>query len=435
MSLKTTSDTIPQDPESQLEVLKRGTIDIVGEEELLEKLRRSCRENMPLRVKLGLDPTAPDIHIGNAIPIHKLRKFQELGHQAVLIIGDYTAMVGDPAGVNKTRPMLSREEVMANAGTYLQQARKILDLSRTEIVYNSQWFEKMGFSEILRLASKMTVARMLERDDFSKRYAARIPISLHEFLYPLMQGYDSVMVRSGVELGGTDQLFNLLVGRDLQRDFGQEPQVALTTPLLEGIDGNKKMSKSLGNYIGIIEEPAQIFGKAMSIRDELMKKYFVLATDLDDERIAELLSPDIHPRQAKAELAKAIVRRYWGEEAAEQAAQEFDKVFKAHELPEEIPEVVVPRGELKDGKLWIVRLLVLAGFASSNSEARRLIAQGGVYIFPYSGVKLLRPRFPEAEAHQYRVTDPNDEIPIAPVVAPQILKVGPRRFARVVVKD
>lgn len=409
-----------QSPESQLEALKRGTIDIVREEELLEKLRRSFREGRPLRVKLGLDPTAPDIHIGNAIPIHKLRKFQELGHQAVLIIGDYTAMVGDPAGVNKTRPMLSREEVMANARTYLEQVGKILDLSRTEIVYNSQWFEKMGFSEILHLTSKMTVARMLERDDFSQRYDARIPISLHEFLYPLMQGYDSVMIRSDVELGGTDQLFSLLVGRDLQRDFGQEPQVALTTPLLEGIDGNKKMSKSLGNYIGITEDPAQIFGKAMSIRDDLMKKYFILATDMDDKRIDELLAHDVHPRQAKAELAKAIVRRYWGEEAAERAAQEFDRVFKAHELPEEIPEVLIPKSELKDGKLWVVRLLVLAGFANTNSDARRLITQGGVHL---GG----------GTANLYReITNPNVDIAIIPGM---ILKVGRRRFAKIVVEN
>lgn len=406
--------TMPQDSKSQLETLKRGTIDIVREEELLEKLQRSYRENRPLRVKLGLDPTAPDIHIGNAIPLQKLKKFQELGHQAVLIIGDYTALVGDPAGVNKTRPMLSREEVMANAKTYLQQVGKILDLPRTEIVYNSQWFEEMGFSEILRLTSKMTVARMLERDDFSQRYAARTPISLHEFLYPLMQGYDSVMVRSDVELGGTDQLFSLLVGRDLQRDFGQEPQVALTTPLLEGIDGNKKMSKSLGNYIGITEEPAQIFGKAMSIKDDLMKKYFVLATDMDDGRIDELLAHGVHPRQAKAELARAIVRRYWDEEAASLAAQEFDRVFKAHELPEQISEVVIPRSELKDGKLWMVRLLILAGFATTNSDARRLITQGGVHL------------------DGKEVTDPKADIEIA---TGMILKVGRRRFARVVVKD
>ncbi len=407
-------------PESQLEVLKRGAIDIVREEELLEKLKRSCQENRPLRVKLGLDPTAPDIHIGNAIPIFKLKKFQELGHQAVLIIGDYTAMVGDPAGVNKTRPMLLKEEVMANARTYLEQVGKILDLSRTEIIYNSQWFEKVGFSEVLRLASKMTVARMLERDDFSQRYTARIPISLHEFLYPLMQGYDSVMVGSDVELGGTDQLFSLLVGRDLQRDFGQEPQVALTTPLLEGIDGNKKMSKSLGNYIGITEEPSQIFGKAMSIKDDLMKKYFILTTDVDDRRIDELLAQGVHPREAKTELAKAIVARYWGEEAAERAAKEFDRVFKAHELPAEIPEVIVPRNELKDGKLWLVRLLVLAGFASTNSDARRLITQGGVHC---SG---------GACSAFEEITDPKADIEITQGM---VLKVGRRRFARVVIKD
>ncbi|HHT9155094.1 MAG TPA: tyrosine--tRNA ligase [Candidatus Tripitaka sp. YC43] len=412
----------PQDPKSQLETLKRGTIDIVREEELLEKLQRSYRENRPIRVKLGLDPTAPDIHIGNAIPLQKLKKFQELGHQAVLIIGDYTALVGDPAGVNKTRPMLSREEVMANARTYLQQVGKILDLPRTEIVYNSQWFEEMGFSEILRLTSKMTVARMLERDDFSQRYATGTPISLHEFLYPLMQGYDSVMVRSDVELGGTDQLFSLLVGRDLQRDFGQEPQVALTTPLLEGIDGNKKMSKSLGNYIGITEEPAQIFGKAMSIKDDLMKKYFVLATDMDDRRIDELLAHSVHPRQAKAELARAIVRRYWGEEAASLAAQEFDRVFKAHELPEQIQEVIIPRGELKDGKLWMVRLLILAGFATTNSDARRLITQGGVHV----GAELAR------QSTFREITDPKADIEVA---TGMILKVGRRRFAKVVVKD
>jgi tyrosyl-tRNA synthetase len=412
-----------QAPEAQLESLKRGAIDIVREEELLEKLRRSYQEGRPLRAKLGLDPTAPDIHIGNAIPIHKLRRFQELGHQAVLIIGDYTAMVGDPAGVNKTRPMLSREAVMANAQTYLEQVGKLLDLSRTEIVYNSQWFEKMGFSEILRLTSKMTVARMLERDDFSQRYAQRVPISLHEFLYPLMQGYDSVMVRSDVELGGTDQLFSLLVGRDLQRDFGQEPQVALTTPLLEGIDGNKKMSKSLGNYIGITEEPAQIFGKAMSIRDDLMKKYFILTTDVEDGRIDELLGGDVHPRQVKAELARAIVRRYHGEGAAERAAQEFDRVFKAHELPEQISEVFIPRSELKDGRLWIVRLLVLAGFANTNGDARRLVAQGGVHFG--KGLINQAPTFVE-------ITDPKTDVEITPGI---IIKVGRRRFAKVVIRD
>lgn len=400
-------------PEEQLEMLKRGAIDIVREEELLDKLRRSCQEKRPLRVKLGLDPTAPDIHIGNAIPIHKLRRFQELGHKAVLIIGDYTAMVGDPAGVNKTRPMLSREEVMANATTYLHQVGKILDLSQAEVIYNSHWFEKMSFSEIIHLASRITVARMLERDDFAQRYSARVPISLHEFLYPLMQGYDSIMVKSDVELGGTDQLFSLLVGRDLQRDWGLPPQVALTTPLLEGIDGQRKMSKSLGNYVGITEEPEQMFGKVMSIPDSLMKKYFVLATDVDDKRIDELLSDDVHPRMAKAELARAVVSRYWGHEAAERAAREFDKVFKGRELPGHIPEVTIPREELKDGKIWIVKLLVLAGFAQTNGEARRLVAQGGVHV---SGKE---------------VTDPQTDMPITPGA---VLKVGRRRFARIAIE-
>lgn len=396
--------------EEQLEILRRGVIDIVREDELLEKLRRSRTENRPLRIKLGLDPTAPDIHIGNAIPIHKLSTFQELGHTAVLIIGDYTAMVGDPAGVNKTRPMLSREGIMANAKTYLDQVGKILDTDRAEIVYNSKWFEKMSFSKIIQLASKITVARMMERDDFTQRYSSGTPISLHELLYPLMQGYDSLMVKSDVELGGTDQLFNLLVGRDLQRDWGLEPQVALTTPLLEGTDGQKKMSKSLGNYIGITEDPAQMFGKAMSIKDDLMKKYFVLATDLDEKRIDELLHHGIHPREAKAELAKAIVARYWDTKAAERASEEFDRVFKEHKLPEDLPEILLSRNELKDGKIWIVKLLVAGGFTKTNGEARRLVAQGGVSINDET--------FKDADAE-------------VNITSGMVIKVGKRRFARI----
>lgn len=403
-----------REAEEQLEILRRGVIDIVREEELLEKLRRSRTGNKPLRVKLGLDPTAPDIHIGNAIPIQKLAKFQELGHQAVLIIGDYTAMVGDPAGVNKTRPMLTRDEVMANAKTYLNQVGKILDTKKAEIVYNSKWFEKMPFSEIINLASKITVARMMERDDFSQRYSSGVPISLHELLYPLMQGYDSIMVKSDVELGGTDQLFSLLVGRDLQRDWDMEPQVAMTTPLLEGTDGQKKMSKSLGNYIGITEEPAQMFGKAMSISDDLMKKYFVLTTEVDEGRIDELLHHDVHPRDAKAELARAIVTRYWGAEAAEGASKEFDRVFKEQKLPENLPEILLPKRELKDGKIWIVKLLVVGGFAKTNGEARRLVAQGGVNINNET--------FKDAEA----------DVDIA---SGMVIKVGKRRFARIGVGD
>jgi tyrosyl-tRNA synthetase len=310
--------------------------------------------------------------------------------------------------------MLAREDIMANARTYLDQVGKILDVDSTEVVYNSEWFEKMSFSEIIQLTSKITVARMMERDDFTQRYSSGVPISLHELLYPLMQGYDSVMVKSDVELGGTDQLFNLLVGRDLLRDWGLEPQVALTTPLLEGTDGHKKMSKSLGNYIGITEDANQMFGKAMSIKDELMKKYFVLATDVDENRIDDLLHHDVHPREAKVELAKAIVARYRDAEAAERAAREFDRVFKERELPADMPEIMLPRNELKDGKIWIVKLLVLGGFAKTNGEARRLVAQGGVSLNDET--------FKDADA----------EVDVA---SGMVVKVGKRRFGRIGVGD
>lgn len=404
-----------KDVEEQLEIILRGTIDIVTKEELVKKLKRSQKENKPIRVKLGLDPTAPDIHIGNAIPIHKLRAFQSLGHTAILIIGDYTATVGDPSGVNKTRPMITYEKVLENAKTYLSQAGKILDMKKTEVIYNSEWFKKMTFHEVIQLTAKMTVARMMERDDFTKRYNAGIPISVHEFIYPLMQGYDSIMVKSDVELGGTDQLFSLLVGRDLQRDAGVEPQVALTTPLLEGIDGNKKMSKSLGNYIGVTEPPREIFGKAMSIPDNLMCKYFELATDLETHEIKQLLDPlQTHPRKAKVELAKAIVRRYHGDKEAEAAATEFDRIFKEHELPDKIPIVEVPGSELTDGKIWIARLVVLCGFATTSSEARRLVQQGGVSV------------------NGEIIDCPTLNIEIKPDI---VLKVGKRRFARVVIKN
>ncbi len=402
-----------KDVEKQLELIMRGAIDIVTKEDLTRKLHKSIKENKPLRVKLGLDPTAPDIHIGNAIPIHKLRSFQSLGHTAILIIGDYTATVGDPSGANKTRPMLSHEKVMENAKTYLSQAGKILDMNKTEIIYNSNWFEKMTFSEVIKLAAKMTVARMIERDDFTKRYNAGIPISVNEFIYPLMQGYDSIMVKSDVELGGTDQLFNLLVGRDLQRDEGIEPQVALTTPLLEGIDGNKKMSKSLGNYIGITESTKEMFGKAMSIPDNLMRKYFELTTDLSLDAINKLLDVHTHPRTAKVSLAKAIVRRYHGDKEADSAAEEFDRIFKNRELPDEIPETRIPAKELTDGKIWIVKLVTLCGFASTNSEARRLVIQGGITI------------------NNESINDPALNIEIKPDM---ILKVGKRRFARIVLQ-
>ncbi|MCP5006952.1 MAG: tyrosine--tRNA ligase [Planctomycetes bacterium] len=398
--------------EEQLEIIKRGIVDIVREEELVEKLQKSLETDKPLRIKLGLDPTAPDIHIGNAVPIHKLRHFQELGHTAILIIGDYTALVGDPTGVNKTRPQLTHEQIKENTKTYLNQLGKILDLDNTEIHYNSKWFSKMKFMEVISLASKMTVARMLERDDFTKRYNSGVPISLHEFIYPLMQGYDSIMITSDVEIGGTDQTFSLLVGRDLQRYKKMAPQVALTTPLLEGIDGNKKMSKSLGNYIGICDEPKEIFGKAMSIPDNLMRKYFELATDETLDEIDGHLGG--HPRHAKVNLGKAIIRRYHNEEIAEKVAEEFDRVFKERKLPDEIPQITLPIEPGADQKLWLVKLLVLSGFAKTNGEARRLITQGGVSI------------------DDKTLTDPSHEIIVK---TGMLLKVGKRRFAKIIVNS
>lgn len=407
--------------DEQLNIIKRGVIEIVREEELIKKIKRSIDTRKPLRVKLGLDPTAPDIHIGNAVPIHKLRKFQELGHTAVLIIGDYTAIVGDPSGVNKTRPQLTYDDITKNTKTYLDQIGKILEIEKTEIRYNSEWFKEMKFTDVITLASKMTVARMMERDDFSKRYNSGISISLHEFIYPLMQGYDSLMVKSDIELGGTDQIFSLLVGRDLQRDGNMEPQVALTTPLLEGIDGNKKMSKSLGNYIGIYEEPKEIFGKTMRISDDLMRKYFELATDMDVDEIDSILKG--HPRQAKVTLGKAIVRRYYEEETAEKVAEEFDRVFKERKLPDNMVSIPFPPLKLEssgtqgattrtNAKIWIVKLLVDHGFASTNGEARRLILQGGVSI------------------DNVKYTDPSQEINLTDGM---VLKVGKRRFAKIVI--
>ncbi|QII10017.1 tyrosine-tRNA ligase [Candidatus Kuenenia stuttgartiensis] len=402
-----------KDVNEQMEILLRGTVDIVSKGELIKKIERSMQEKRPLRVKLGLDPTAPDIHIGNAIPIHKLRAFQSLGHTAILIIGDYTAVVGDPSGVNKTRPMITHDKVLENAQTYLTQAGKILDMDKTEVVYNSKWFKSMTFNDVIQLVSKMTVARMMERDDFSKRYKAGSPISLHEFIYPLMQGYDSIMVKNDVELGGTDQLFSLLVGRDLQKDAGMEPQVVLTTSLLEGIDGNKKMSKSLNNYIGVTESPREMFGKVMSIPDNLMRKYFELATAVSIGEIQQLLDEKTHPRTAKVALAKAIVTRYHNLQAAEAAAEEFDRVFKEGALPDEIPIISIPAGELENGKIWIAKLIVCCKFAATNGEARRLIQQGGVSV------------------NSETINDPTLNIEVTPGMT---LKVGKRRFAKIVLQ-
>jgi len=354
---------------AQLEVVTAGAVNVVTEAELAERLGRGT----PLRVKLGIDPTASDIHLGFAVVLRKLREFQDLGHVAVLIIGDFTAQVGDPSGRSATRPRLSKEEVDAYAATYLEQVRVILSEERLEIRRNSEWLGSMGIEDVLRLASRSTVARMLERDDFAKRYAAGAPISLMEFLYPLLQGWDSVMVHADVELGGTDQLWNLLLARQLQEQEGQAPQVALTTPLLVGLDGTQKMSKSLGNYVGITEAPTEQFGKLMSLPDELMPDYFTHAAGRSFDEVRGLA-----PVQQKRALARAVVDLYHGDGAGVVAESEFDRVFKAHDAPSELPEHVLDPAEVRDGRIFLANVLRQAGLATSNKEARRLIAQGGV---------------------------------------------------------
>lgn len=395
------------DVETQMKQIARGTVDIFPREELLSKLEKSRRLNRPLRVKYGIDPTSTDIHIGHAVPILKLRHFQDLGHQAVIIIGDYTAMVGDPSGRDSTRPQLTHEQVMANAKTYLDQLGKIVALDRAEVVFNGDWFGKMSFLDVIKLASQMTVARLLERDDFSNRYKEGAPISLHEFIYPLMQGYDSVVVRSDVELGGNDQTFNLLVGRQLQKDAGQEQQVAVTLPLLVGLDGQLKMSKSYGNHIGISEPAGTMYAKTMSIPDAIMRSYFDLTSDVPPEEMERLLAGA--PMDAKMALARSLVRRYHGEQAAAEAADKFDREVRRKELPDQIPEVRVPPDMLENGKIWIAKLMVHCGHAAGTSEARRLVAQGAVSL---DGAT---------------ISDPTANITPTPGA---LLKVGKRKFAR-----
>jgi len=360
----------------QLAELRRGTDEVLPEDGLEKKLE----ENRPLIVKAGFDPTAPDLHIGHTVLINKMRQFQQFGHEVVFLIGDFTGMIGDPSGKNATRPPLSVEEIRANAATYEMQIFKILDEDKTRVAFNSTWMTELGSAGMIQLAARHTVARMLERDDFKKRYESGQPISIHEFLYPLVQGYDSVALRADVELGGTDQKFNLLVGRQLQQDYGQPPQVVMTTPLLEGLDGVQKMSKSLGNYIGITEPPGEMFGKIMSISDDLMWRYFELLSfrSLDDIRgLRKAVAGGRNPRDAKFELGREIVARFHGEAAAEAAQQEFISRFQQGAMPEEIPEVSVSAGV--DG-LGIASLLKEAGLVSSTSEAFRMIQQGAVRI-------------------------------------------------------
>ena len=366
--------------EQQLKVFASGDANIVP----LPALEKKLAKGVPLRIKLGVDPTAPDLHLGHAVPLRKLRQLQDIGHQVVLIIGDGTALIGDPSGRNSTRPPLTPEQIADNAETYVAQAFKILDKDKTELVWNGSWLTPLSLGEVLRIASQFTVARILERDDFSNRYKQEQPISLHEFLYPVMQAYDSVEVRADMEIGGTDQLFNLLAGRELMEKFDMEPQVCLTLPLLEGTDGKQKMSKSYGNYIGITDEPSDMFGKVMSIPDELMPRYYYLTTSFSLDHIeatlAGLEDGSLHPNKAKRQLAAHIVSEYWGDKAAVQAEEAFDKVFKQHELPEEIP---LYQGELiadEQGEVYLPQLLAEAKLASSASEARRLIDNGGVKI-------------------------------------------------------
>jgi tyrosyl-tRNA synthetase len=363
----------------QLDIIRQNVVDLLPEEDLVRKLERSVAKRTPMIVKLGLDPSRPDIHIGHAVVLQKLRAFQDLGHTVVLIVGDFTAMIGDPTGKSKTRPALTLEETRENGRTYVDQASIILDRTRTRIEYNSSWLNELSFQEVIQLAAKYTVAQLLERDDFTKRYRSGEPISVHEFLYPLSQAYDSVAIKSDIELGGTDQKFNLLVGREVMRAYGMEPQCILTMPILEGTDGVEKMSKSLGNYIGLTDSPKDMFGKTMSIPDTMIARYLQYATwapTTETEALAKgLADGSVHPRHAKVDLAKRIVARYHGQDAADAAFAEFERVFVKKDMPDEFPTYIVT-----ESPLLLIDALVTSGLLPSKSEARRLMQQGGVQV-------------------------------------------------------
>jgi len=395
----------------QLEALRRGAVQTFTEEELLGKLARSVHQGRPLRIKLGMDPTAPDIHLGHTVVMGKMRQFQDLGHKAVLIIGDYTARIGDPTGANHMRPVLSEEQIRANAKTYFEQAGKILDTdpAKLELRYNSEWLAKLSFADVLRLAAHMTVARMLERDTFEKRYRAGDPIGVHEFLYPLMQAHDSVVIQADVELGGTDQTFNCLAGRELMRDAGQEPQIVLTMPLLVGLDGVEKMSKSKGNYVAVTDTPKEMFGKLMSIPDTLMENYFTLLTAVPPAEVRETLRTG-HPREVKERLGMAIAARYYGAEAARGAADEFRRVFSEKEKPADIPRIALPAAREGEPK-GLASVIVACKFAPSTSQAMRLIQQGAVTW------------------GDRKITDPKAGVNLT--AAGTLMKVGKRNWAQV----
>jgi tyrosyl-tRNA synthetase len=397
----------------QMAVIRRGTVEILIEKELEEKLEKSLKSGVPLRIKAGFDPTAPDLHLGHTVLIHKLRQFQQLGHEVSFLIGDFTGMIGDPTGKSETRKVLTREDVLRNAETYKDQVFKILDPEKTRVVFNSTWLNELGSAGMIALASKFTVARMLERDDFHKRFTGQQPISIHEFLYPLVQGYDSVAMRSDVELGGTDQKFNLLVGRELQREWGQPPQCILTMPLLEGLDGVNKMSKSLGNYIGINEPGDEIFGKVMSISDELMIRYYELLSDMTLAELEKLKSGladhSLHPMEAKKSLGRELVGRFHGPAVAREAEENFVKRFRDNEIPQDMPQVVYSLG---DGAVLLARAMTEAGLTKSNGEGRRSIDQGGVKL---NGEK---------------ISNVNLELTLP---GEYIVQIGRRRFGRIVV--
>lgn len=399
------------DIDKQIEIIKRGAVDLISEGELRERLKKASDEKRPLRVKLGLDPTAPDLHLGHTVVLQKLKQFQELGHTAIFLIGDFTGMIGDPTGRIETRPALSREELLINAETYKKQVFKILDPKKTEIRFNSEWFEAMNASDMVRLCAQYTMARMMEREDFRNRFQNNIPISIHEFLYPLVQGYDSVALRADVELGGHDQIFNLYVGRDLQKSYSQEPQIIVTVPLLEGTDGINKMSKSYGNYVGIDEPPEVMFGKLMSISDELMLKYYELLSDISIDELKTLKdgikTGTVHPRDAKVRFAKEIIMRFHNREAAETAHLNFEKVFKEKEIPEDIETISIKRDEIEK---WLPKLLMNIGMVPSTTEGKRMINQGAVTI---NGEKISREETPSG-----------DEL---------VIKVGKRKFKKILI--
>lgn len=401
-------------PKEQLDIIKRGAVEIIIEGDLLRKLERSFTENRPLRIKAGFDPTAPDIHLGHTVLLEKMRHFQELGHEAIFLIGDFTGMIGDPSGKNEMRKPLTREAVLENAKTYREQIFRILDPGKTRVVFNSEWMSRMTAEEVIHLTSIYTVARMLEREDFKLRWSSQNPIGIHEFMYPLIQGYDSVALQSDVELGGTDQKFNLIVGRELQKEYGQSPQCLVLMPLLEGTDGVKKMSKSLGNYIGITEPPKEMFGKMMSISDHLMYRYYELLSHISLGELRALRegieSGKVHPKHAKENLAIEIVGRYWGKDEALKVREEFEHIFRQKGLPDEVPVLEL---EWEDGEMWVAKIMKLSGLTASTGEAVRLIRQGGVTI------------------NDQKLNNPDEKL----ARGSYLFKVGKRKFLKVLCKE